>query len=112
MLKWVTPKRTLCPYAGSWRMTNLSWSFGNRSHSQRHTLTLDELLAAMGTSDYRTPNEIEQMVSRNTLIRSDKYSGYAARRRFLAEQVVSSQEFKPQIKTTLEGVYFALATPL
>ncbi len=72
------PKPTLCPYDGSWRMTDLSWSFGNRSHSQRYTLTLDELLAAMGTSDNRTLNEIEQMVSRNILIRSDKYSGCAA----------------------------------
>jgi hypothetical protein len=80
--------------------------------SQRYTLSLDELLAAAGGGTNQLLNDIERMVSRGILIRTDKYTGYGSRHRFLAEQVVGSQAFRSQIRPILEGVYFALATHL
>ena len=80
--------------------------------SQRYRLTLDELLAASGNTDNPTLNAIEQMISRHILVRSDKYSGYTTRHRFLAEQITSSRAFRSEMKETLEAVYFALASHL
>ncbi len=81
-------------------------------NSQRYTLSLDEVLAAVGSSDNETINDLELLVTRHIVVRDDRLTGYRSRHRVLAEQVVNSQEYRSQMRSILEGTYYALASHL
>lgn len=80
--------------------------------SQRWTLSRDEILTATGNQGNPTLNELEALVTRNLLLREDRHRGYRARHRFIADQVVSSDEFRTHAQVMLEGVCIALASDL
>ena len=81
-------------------------------HSQRYSLNLDEVLTAVNSSSNETLNVLEQLVARGLVTRDDKYSGYNARHRVVAEQVVNSQVFRSEVRTIIGGLMVALAINL
>ena len=81
-------------------------------NSQRYTLTLEEVLTAVGVRDNATLNAINRLVSRGLLTRTDHYSGYGARHRMIAEQVVNSQIFRSGCRDIIEGLFVALASSI
>ena len=80
--------------------------------SQRWTLNRDEILTAAGSRDNATLNALESLATRNVVIREDRHNGYRARHRFVADQVVSSNQFRTDAHAMLEGVCVALASTL
>jgi hypothetical protein len=78
-------------------------------HFRRFSLDREELLLASGVPDNETLNAIETLVTRHLVVRDDTHSGYRARHRVIAEEVVQSPEFGPLLPQVLDGVCFAFA---
>ena len=81
-------------------------------HSQRYSLTLDEVLTAAGIIDNKTVNELERLVRRGIVTRRDRHVEYRTRHRVISEQIVNSQAFRLDVKTIIEGLFVALASTL
>ena len=81
-------------------------------HSQRYSLTLDEVLTAAGSIDNETINELERLVRRGLITRRDRFVEYRTRHRVISEQVVNSQAFRLEVRTIIEGLFVALASTL
>jgi Mrp family chromosome partitioning ATPase len=79
-------------------------------HSQRYSLDRDEILLATGRYDNETMNELERLSQRHIIARDDVQSGYRARHRVIADEVVNAMQFRDYIGPVLEGVCFAFAT--
>ncbi len=78
-------------------------------HAQRYSLQRDELLLASGAAYNETLNAIEALVQRHLVARDDVQSGYRARHRVIAEELVEAAEFRESSATVLDGVCFAFA---
>ena len=78
-------------------------------HSQRYSLDREEILLAAGTSDNETLNALEMLAQRHIVVRETIHSGYMARHRVIADEVVSGMVFREYIPPVLEGVCFAFA---
>jgi hypothetical protein len=79
-------------------------------HSQRYTLDRDEILIATGEATNELLNSLETLVQRHVIVRDTLYSGYRARHRMIADELVNAMEFRPFIGPVLQGVCFAFAT--
>ena len=78
--------------------------------SQRYTVDRNELLLAVGGADNETLNSLEVLCRRHLISRRSIHSGYSARHRVIAEELIHHTEFRQWIGVILEGVLFALAT--
>ena len=81
-------------------------------HSQRYSLTLDEVLTAAGSVDNETINELDRLVRRGLVTRKDRYVEYRTRHRVISEQIVNSQAFRRDVKEVIEGLFVALSSTL
>ena len=81
-------------------------------HSQRYTLSLDEVLTAVGSGDNETLNTLDRLVNRGLVTRDDRYTGYRSRHRVIAEQVVNSAVYRSECHTIMTGIFTALASTL
>jgi tetratricopeptide (TPR) repeat protein len=79
-------------------------------HARRFSLEREELLLALGRADNDALNAIEALTKRSLVVRDNLQSGYRARHRVVAEQVIQHPEFRPLIPEILDGVCFAFAT--
>ena len=79
-------------------------------HAQRYSLSLEEVLTAVGSRDNETLNDLEHLVRRGIVTRDDRYSGYQTRHRVISEQVVASPHFRSVSKDIIEGLFVALAS--
>lgn len=79
-------------------------------HSQRYSLTLDEILMATGFANNETINELERLVRRGLVTRDDRHSAYRTRHRVIAEEVVNSSTFRSEANQIIQGLLFALAS--
>jgi hypothetical protein len=64
----------------------------------------------MPTTILEALNAIEGLVKRSLIVRDTLHTGYRARHRVIAEQVLKSAEFAPMLPEVLDGVCFAFAT--
>src|SRR5262249_16727033 len=78
-------------------------------HARRFSFERGELLLAVGQADNEVLNSIEALVRRSLVVRDNVQSGYRARHRVVAEQVVQNPEFGPLVRDVLDGVCFAFA---
>src|SRR5262249_1374296 len=74
------------------------------------SLDREEILLAAGNATNETLNALETLVRRHVVVRSDVQTGYMARHRVIADELVSAMEFRPFIGSVMEGVCFAFAS--
>ena len=77
--------------------------------SQRYTIDQDELLLACGSTSNKTLYAIDILYRRNLIIRHNVSTGYGARHRIIAEELIRHVEFKQWFRQILEGILFAFA---
>ena len=77
--------------------------------SQRYTMDRNELLLASGRADNQTLNALETLHRRHLIVRQDIQSGYGARHRVIAEELIRHAEFRQWFPQMLEGIIFAFA---
>lgn len=79
-------------------------------NSQRYTLDREELLLATGDATNETLDALEKLVQRHLVVRDDVHSGYRARHRVIADEVVNQMRRNLDVGPALEGVCFAFST--
>ena len=77
--------------------------------SQRYTIDRNELLLASGTADNETLNALDTLHRRHLIVRRDIHTGYGARHRVIAEELMRHVEFRQWFSQILEGITFAFA---
>ena len=77
--------------------------------SQRYTIDRNELLLAFGRADNETLNALETLHRRHLIVRQDIHSGYGARHRVIAEELIRHVEFRQWFAPMLEGIIFAFS---
>ena len=80
------------------------------AHSQRFELDRTELLLASQMPDNETLNNLETLVRRQIVARRTLNSGYRARHRMIADELVNAASFRPFISGVLKGLCFAFST--
>ena len=77
--------------------------------SQRYTINRNELLLASGSADNETLNALDALHRRHLIVRRDVHTGYSARHRVIAEELIRHVEFGQWFAPILEGITFAFA---
>ncbi len=78
--------------------------------SQRYSIDRDELLLASGDPANETLNALEHLCQRHLVVRRNIHTGYGARHRLIAEELIRGAEFRQWIESVLKGIVFAFAT--
>ena len=69
----------------------------------------EEILLASGVADNVTLNALESLAQRRLIFRDNVYSGYRARHRVIADEIVDAMRGRALMEPALEGICFAFA---